>query len=234
METKRITYGITDQEWWNMWFCFESIRAHIYTVIQHCWQFAAYILSRSSRIQQLLKGLWLPWNRQYCEKLSISNCHWCNPAQSISPGQFLDNHMTNFCDLWHVLCMPASAAVLRQYVGVKTSHFCCAYRMRSCVNNLLSFPSSFIDNISLASSWHWTKQKVNHVDIFRINVLVLLFQSGKEWSLFAVLLAQNVSTYKKDALAVHSPALCTFIHMSKNPNPIYRHVMKHHRGIGSG
>ena len=70
--------------------------------------------------------------------------------------------------------------------------------MCSGVNDVLSFPSNFIDNLLGTSSRQWIRQ-ITHaeLDIFVNNMLIMPFQSNGHKSLFVVLGAKHIKDYNK-------------------------------------
>ena len=81
-------------------------------------------------------------------------------------------------------------------------------------NNVLAFPSNFIDNLLGTSSQQWIQQlKHNEIDLFSHNMLVMPFQSEGQKSLFVVVGAKHIKDYMRIGLVTHGHASFSFFHM---------------------
>ncbi len=70
--------------------------------------------------------------------------------------------------------------------------------MCSGTNNILAFPSSFIDNLLGTSSRQCIQQMEDHaIDIFLNNMIIMLFHHNGQKSLFVVLMANHIKDYVK-------------------------------------
>lgn len=83
-----------------------------------------------------------------------------------------------------------------------------AYRMCSGINNILAFPSNFIDNLLGTSSRQWTQQiKHPEIDIFSHNMLIMPFHSNGQKSLFVVFGAKHIKDYMKRGFSDTRPCI---------------------------
>ena len=80
--------------------------------------------------------------------------------------------------------------------------------MCSGADNILAFPSNFIDNLLGTSSRQWIQQVKHHeIDVFSHNMLVMPFQSDGQKSLFVVLGAKHIKDYMKRGFSNTRPCI---------------------------
>ena len=95
-------------------------------------------------------------------------------------------------------------------------------------NNVLAFPSNFIDNLLGTSSQQWIQQlKHNEIDLFSHNMLVMPFQSEGQKSLFVVVGAKHIKDYMRIGLVTHGHASFTFFHKQHLCGFRHMHTIKH-------
>ena len=80
--------------------------------------------------------------------------------------------------------------------------------MCSGVDNVLAFPSNFIDNLLGTSSRQWAQQiKHLEIDVLSHNMLIMPFESNGHKSLFVVLGAKHIKDYMKKGFSDMRPCI---------------------------
>jgi len=92
-----------------------------------------------------------------------------------------------------------------------------ACRMCSGADNILAFPSNFIDNLLGTSSRQWTQQIEHHeIDIFSHNMIIMPFHSHGQKSLFVVFGAKHIKDYMKRDVGDTRPCILQILPYAKS------------------